>query len=491
MDSPEANDGGAALRRATTASVLASAVTVLVAIARSKVTAEVLGPEGLGRATEVTQTVALALVPTLMLTGPALLRAAALARDDAKRQQQVFDTFLWALAVMGVVLAPVGVGLTVSLFGSSGSDTALLALLAAVGQLGATALDLPRLVLVARGEAVKGGLVLTLTSLIVTSAVLLGTWLHGLSGQFQVAAILPWLLLALSAAWYRRAIPGLQLLPTQRPDLPLLKESVALGLTVLIANLGSQGALSVVRWALTERSGSAANGQFQAVWAVASTYLGVVLTGISTVYAPRFSVAPDAAVLGAEVRSAVDFVMRSGPPLILLAIGLRGPVLHALYSDRFGVAADALGITMAADLGKALAWVHAWPLASRGLVWPFVLTELAGSLLLAGVSVLLVPQLEVQGAAFAYWATYFVYVWVTAWALQRFTGARAAWREVAISALFSIALLLVMHLANPTVATWGLTALGLVWGVLNGSLLELPKALFARLGRLRARLLGR
>src|SRR5512132_4130953 len=105
-------DGGAGVGMGTAAvlGVLSSGASLVVSVLRSKVTALVLGPDGLGKAAEVLQIVTMANLPATMMTGPALVSsvAEAVRRDDRAEVERVARTAMTvalAASVAGGIVA--------------------------------------------------------------------------------------------------------------------------------------------------------------------------------------------------------------------------------------------------------------------------------------------------------------------------------------------------------------------------------------------------
>ncbi len=433
------NEGAAQdTHRATLFASLASAVTLVGAAVRSKVTALYLGPIGLGISSEVMQLVAVVMIPLGLVAGPALVKNLATTQDTTTRQR-VYD-------VSGSLLFLVGIGLT-AVCSIAGSvlfhyDTLITGLmfsgLGALGLVLTTLVGLPNQVLMASQKSRQFSLFLAVTGAINTVVVCTGTWRLGLMGQFLAGVIGPLTVGVVLWPAYQKALPQLRLRPSLRLDRSFTVEAITLGTSSLVAAFAAQTALSVVRLSLDSWGGPGANGQFQAAFQVASSYFNVLLSGLGTVYIPLFAAALDSTKLASEVQQATRLIMRNAPPLILLAIAVRHPAFQLLYSRQFDVAPDVAGFQMAGDLARAVSWAHAAPLLYRGHIRLFMITEFAAAGLLAALSYCLIPLFGVRGAAYAYTLNYVIYVILCSVVLYRGCGVPLQWGPLVGAVTFAL-----------------------------------------------------
>jgi O-antigen/teichoic acid export membrane protein len=244
--------------------------------------------------------------------------------------------------------------------------------------------------------------------------------------------------------------------------------------------------LFAIRWTLEANGGPALNGQFQAAWAIGAAYFGLVLSSLGNYAFPRFAAAPDERALTKELDDTLHFLLRTTPPLVMLAIAFRREIVELLYSHKFDPAIELVGIQMTADVAKAVSWAHGGPLLYRGRVRTYLVTELTASgLMIAGV-IPLVRAYGLDGAGHAYVITYCAYVAITAVALRFDSGVPLRIRYLVATAMATAALIVVLPLERrvPEVR-WFLAAAALAWLYRAGVLAEVRAAIAARL-RLRA-----
>lgn len=415
---------------------ITSGVGVVLGIVRSKLVAVKVGPLGVGIVAEVTQLLTLVAVIATVANSPALLKwisEAARDKDHAKLERGLGTSVVLALglgllATLGCVVAgpwllpndwPVDLRVALALSGVSIAFAAVAACITTVhvGFSDLKAITLSSLM----------GAVLTTASLVVL------VWFFGLMGNF-IAIAVGSLLSLLATAWFlrRRAEPVKLRLAWDRD---FARQAFTIGVTSLISGYVAQGLLASIRFMLEHEgqgtAGAELNGNFQAAYAISTTYFSAVLQGVGQYYFPRYAAAQTADELTQEVRSATRFVMRLTPILVLLAISFRDVIIVILYSSKFGLASQMLGAMFASDILKAAAWSFAGPLPMRGRVRAFLTTEAVG--FASGVPLywLVIHQLGPQFVGVATFANTAVYVVVAAVIVQRSCGVRLTRTQVA------------------------------------------------------------
>jgi PST family polysaccharide transporter len=241
---------------------------------------------------------------------------------------------------------------------------------------------------------------------------------------------------------------GFSALPSRSVDLAFVKRALTVGASAFIAGCAGQAVLFTIRWTLEAHGGPHANGQFQAAYAIGSTYFGIVLDGIGTYVLPRYAAAQTPAELSREINAAARFVFRMAPPAIFAAIAMRGLLVRALYSHRFDEANELVGLQMVADIARAIVWVQASPLLYRNRIRAFLITETIAAVLVSGGSVILVPILGLNGVGYAYIGMYSVYAVVTGVAVSRSCGVPFEGRRLVVTLALTAAAYVVLRLTN-------------------------------------------
>jgi len=438
---------------------------------RSKVTAVILGPDGVGLGAEIIQIAQTAAVPLALFTGPALVSSVA-SRTARGDEVGVTNVFRSAMTLGSALLALLSLGnIAAVMWMLSGRDPHLLVLasLAALAIIAAPLISTPTQVLTARGQlGTVAWLTLTLSA---TSSLLTvgGTYLGGLRGQFCGIAAAQVLYAYFNLQAARRRLPSVLL--TLRPfiDREFVIAAVQVGGAGLVAGIFGQGSLLVARWALDRHGGSEANGQFQCAWTLASVSMGTVLNALGSFAFPRFAAAKNSEVLDAELRGTVRFVAATAPLVMALGLPVRRIVVHAIFSSRFDPAIEILGIMMATDVAKAVSWASAGPLLYRGKVAAFVVTESVAAVCLAGGAAILIPMFGLVGVGYAYGLSYFVYLPVAALVTAKSCGVRFDVPGIAVGYVVSALGFAFVHWLTPYAwAAVALPVVGLVWFLVCG-----------------------
>ena len=475
-------DGG--LGTAMALGVLTSGASLVFSILRSKVTALVLGPDGIGKVAEVMQIVSMANLPATMMTGPALVSgvAEAVRRDDRAEVERMARTAttvaLGASIVGGIVAVIAGYWLLPAPWGKSAWPFTILAAIAAMFSAWAA---ISQQVLTAHARLLR----LTVVRLLIAaSGVALlcgGTLLFGLTGQFLALALAAAITVPIAGVALQRDLgffPG----PWRAVDVQFVRRSLAVGATALVAGGLQQGMLFTIRWPLEKHGGPPANGQFQAAYAIGSTYFAIVLDGIGTYVLPRYAAAQTPGELAREIDAAARFVFRMAPPAIFAAIAMRALLVRALYSHRFDEANELVGIQMVGDMARSIAWVQASPLLYRNRIRAFLLTETYATFAVAAGTVVLVPIYGLDGVGYAYLGMYVGYVVLTAIVVSRSCGVPFGGRRVVATLALTAAAYVVLRLTSLHEAVrWVVLAgvlvawqrngvLGSVWSKVRGKL---------------------
>ena len=441
---------GVGMGTAAVLGVLSSGTSLVVSILRSKVTALVLGPDGVGKAAEVLQIVTMANLPATMMTGPALVSsiAEAVRRDDRVEVERVARTAmtvaLAASLVGGVVAVIAGYWLLPAPWGRRAWPFTLLAAVAAAFTVWAA---IPQQVLTAHARLVRLTIVRFLMMTSGGALLIGGTLFFGLNGQFVAMALAGAVAVPIAVLALRREL-GFLALPSRSVDLAFVKRALTVGASAFIAGSAGQAVLFTIRWTLEAHGGPHANGQFQAAYAIGSTYFGIVLDGIGTYVLPRYAAAQTPAELSREINAAARFVFRMAPPAIFAAIAMRGLLVRALYSHRFDEANELVGLQMVADIARAIVWVQASPLLYRNRIRAFLITETIAAVLVSGASVILVPIIGLNGVGYAYIGMYSAYAVVTGVAVSRSCDVPFEGRRLVVTLALTAAAYVVLRLTN-------------------------------------------
>lgn len=117
----------------------------------------------------------------------------------------------------------------------------------------------------------------------------------------------------------------------------------------------------LVRTQIVNDLGFTANGIYQAVYAISSTYLSVPLTAMTTYSFPRISQLSDIKEINAEVNNAVKTVMLFATAAVLCVLLTRDILISILFSRKFLPAVTLFPLQMLGDLFRSITWAVQMP----------------------------------------------------------------------------------------------------------------------------------
>lgn len=370
---------------------MATIVTGVVGVARSKVGAVFLGPAGVGIVTQLNSVSILAgsvAAAGLSLAATKLIAEAREAGDNIRVRR--VSTFVLAVPFMtGCLLLAVSVPLRqgmASLFlGSDKHPAYLLYALASVplnllvGSAMAVLQGHQRIVSIARFTALNACLSAVVMVVLISTA--------GLQGA--VVGIL--LTSALSIGLVLLLEPWLRRLPTRtwRLDRSSRRLMFGLGAAGLVVGVLEVAVEVVLRTAMVQRFGVATNGMFQPVSLLALQLFLPVTVGVTAFLVPRLS-----ALQGTErvseatqqLERAVRLVILSITPIALLLVATRTLYIRLVFSPHFSAAGNALLVQAPGQVVQAAAYVLGAVLVPAGRVraWFAVATTVYLSQMVVG-----------------------------------------------------------------------------------------------------------
>jgi O-antigen/teichoic acid export membrane protein len=242
---------------------------------------------------------------------------------------------------------------------------------------------------------------------------------------------------------------------------PLLGPMFKLGLPIMAANLAMMGAQLAARGVVFGSLGADAAGQFQAAWAISTTYGTFVLSAMAADYFPRLSTLyaqSEAEAASRLVNQQADMTQTLSGPLLLALIAFSPLAVTLLYSREFGPATELLRWLALGDVLKVLGWPIRYILLAAGKGRLFIVGEVVwGASYLAALYFLLADHGLVI-AGIGYVAAYLVQLAFFLAAGRVLIGLRISRRNL----LSAVALL---ALGAAMIATRSLTYAGPCHGV--------------------------
>lgn len=219
--------------------------------------------------------------------------------------------------------------------------------------------------------------------------------------------------------------------------------------------------------------GTVALGQFQASWAISTTYIGFVLTAMAADYYPRLTgVIHDHKTATRLVNEQAEIALLLSAPVFLAVMGLAPWVMRLLYTPDFLPAVGILRWQILSDVLKVVAWPLGFVFLAAGDGKTFFWTEVSALLVMGGSIDLFLRPVGLDITGIAYLACYVFYLPLMYFLCKARIG--FAWSGPVLRLL-----------AVTFVACAGLGVLATFtrWGVLTGCLMSAVFGIHA-LGRL-------
>ena len=323
-----------------------------------------------------------------------------------------------------------GVGVLLTLI--AGSQTALLQGLRRIG-------DLARISI--------------LSAIVAALAAVLSVYLFGEDGVLWFVLAAPAVNFVV-ASYYAARLPrpqaGYDLAAIQQQWLALLK----LGIPLMSAALVTLITQLVVRSIVLRELGLDASGYFQAAWAISMTYVAFVLNAMAMDYYPRLTKAiKDRKDARRLVNEQAEMALLLAGPVLMAMITLAPWVIHLLYAESFGPAAEVLRWQVLGDVLKVASVPIVFIFLANGNGGIAVAIQCVWSAAYLGVVALGIDEYGLIMTGVGFWVAYMVYFFIVALVANRLIGFKPTQRN----GLYTLLLLLfggvVIFLASQSAPT--------------------------------------
>ncbi len=392
-----------------------SIIKILISLLRTKVLAVLLGPSGIGLSSLYSTLMATA--STLAEMGLGTVGARQIAEAIGKKDDRTLAVARRALLFGTLFLAVFGGALVWLLrdilaehvLGSTAESENVawlglgVALSVAGSSQGALIQGLRRI-----GDMARLNIYSTLLNTIFGIALL---WYYG--SQYLVFYVLIGPLIGfLVGYFYVLRLPKPEPTSIQLTEMvQQLRALFRLGIYFMGAGLAGTLVYLWIRVEILEQLGSEAVGQAQAVTAITSQYVGLVVGAMGADYYPRLtSVIHDKTAATRMVNEQTEIVLLLGAPVFIAMIGLAPWIIELLYSSAFTPAVAILRWQLLADVLKVVSWPLGFVILAVGDGKTFFFSEAITLLLLGGLIVLGMPYLGLQMTGIAFLASYVFYL---------------------------------------------------------------------------------
>lgn len=234
-----------------------------------------------------------------------------------------------------------------------------------------------------------------------------------------------------------------------------------LGFAFMLSGLVTTAGHLASRTLVQQELGPLALGHFQAAWVIGITYLGFVVSAMSSDYYPRLTAAiTDLTAARRLVNEQTEVALLLCGPALLALIALAPWVIRLLYSAEFAPAVNILRWQLMGDIFKVMSWPLGFVILASGLGRTYVFTESIGTVVLLFGLAFGLPLLGVEASGMAFLLLYIVYLPLVWWICRKRIG--FFWsRPVKLQALALSSAAIVVYFA----AFWS-ELLGLIIGLL-------------------------
>ncbi|RBQ03560.1 O-antigen translocase [Pedobacter miscanthi] len=151
-------------------------------------------------------------------------------------------------------------------------------------------------------------------------------------------------------------------------------------------------------------------GYWQAMMRISDGYLMVVTTSLSTYYLPKLSALNDDAEIRQEILGGYKIIM----PFVFLGCILiyfcRILIIHVLYTPDFLTIENLFVWQLMGDFLKLASWILAYLMLARGMIKPYIVTEIIFSALYVIFGFILINKYGLIGSTYAFALTYLLYL---------------------------------------------------------------------------------
>jgi PST family polysaccharide transporter len=231
--------------------------------------------------------------------------------------------------------------------------------------------------------------------------------LYAAFGEQAIApsiAVLTFIQLGVSSFFYRKLKPE-PIAQSIRSSLKIWRRLIRLGSAFAYSALLSSAAAVLIQMIIVRGVGSEGNGIFQAASVLGGLFASFIINAMAADYYPRLtSVANDNQKISAAVSQQVEVGLLLGLPGVLVLMSASPLLVLLFYSSEFAQATQLISWIAVGVFMQLVTWPIAFiPTAKGAARWIF-LCQTSHNVLLVSLTMLLVSQWGVIGAAWAFFA---------------------------------------------------------------------------------------
>lgn len=265
--------------------------------------------------------------------------------------------------------------------------------------------------------------------------------------------------------WYARKVSVPRIYMPWSEIVPEAYGLLRLGTVFMTTGLMTMGTMYCIRVLVVRQLGLDAAGLFQASNAIASLYVGFILSAMGTDFFPRLTaVADDDDACNRMVNEQAEVSLLLAAPGILATLTFAPYVIELFYSPRFAPAMDILRWQILGILLRVSCWPLGFVLMAKGRGKLFFCTELSCNIVHIGLVLILLDYFGLPGTGMAFFGLY-GFCWVLIFiVVRRLSGFRWSASNLRFGALTTMAV---------TAVYLCLYLLPTIWSTLIGTLITL------------------
>lgn len=186
---------------------------------------------------------------------------------------------------------------------------------------------------------------------------------------------------------------------------------IQLGIAFMWSALMTAGVAFAIRAMITRDLGIEANGIFQSAWAISGMFAGFILSAMGTDFYPRLTAAAhDNSVMNKLVNEQTEVGLLLALPGLVGTIVFAPIVMKIFYSAKFVAGADLLPWMVLGILFKIISWPMGFIQLAKGATRWFIASETFFGISLGGLTFFLLKFKGLEGAAYSFVLIYLVYI---------------------------------------------------------------------------------
>ncbi|MGH7970225.1 MAG: oligosaccharide flippase family protein, partial [Limisphaerales bacterium] len=249
--------------------------------------------------------------------------------------------------------------------------------------------------------------------------------------------------------WYARKIEVPKVRITVKQVLGESSELLKLGLAFMSSSFLVMGSAYLIRLIVLRRIGVDGAGFYQAAWTLGGVYVGFIVQAMAADFYPRLTAAaknhPECNRL---VNEQIEVGLLLGAPGVLATLVLAPFVIKVFYSGKFEPAVEVLRWVCLGMLLRVASWPMGFIVLAKGARKIFFWVEVFSAIFTVSVTWVGVVAVGLPGTGIGFFATYFVYCFVSYAVARKLSGFRLSPANRRLALVFAPAIAVVFIVAK-------------------------------------------